>query len=148
MEFLAHFLSSAGSTLITLCWILMLIDCITNKSIQGSRKVWWILLIFFTQIIGAIIYFALGNSYLPALIFKRARQWFQSQSTLPFYTPKPYQPQPYQSLQQDDQYYHGYQQGYQAQTTAQSSPPATYTPYDVEYEQPQASYPELPPQQQ
>ena len=40
-----------GSLLITLVWIVMLVDAATNQSIRGSR-VLWMLFIFFTHILG------------------------------------------------------------------------------------------------
>ena len=38
-------------------WIWMLIDCATNEPDEGNTKVVWILIIIFTQVIGALIYF-------------------------------------------------------------------------------------------
>ena len=41
----------------TLFWIWMLIDCATKEPSQGNDKVVWILVILFTHVIGALIYF-------------------------------------------------------------------------------------------
>ncbi|WP_292487278.1 PLDc N-terminal domain-containing protein [Methanohalobium sp.] len=44
-------------TLATVFWIWMLIDCATKEPSQGNDKVVWIIIIVFTQIIGALIYY-------------------------------------------------------------------------------------------
>jgi hypothetical protein len=41
----------------TLFWIWMLIDCATKEPSQGIDKIIWILVIIFTHVIGALIYF-------------------------------------------------------------------------------------------
>lgn len=38
-------------------WILMLVDCVKRKFKEGSDKIVWVIVIIFTQIIGAIIYY-------------------------------------------------------------------------------------------
>jgi hypothetical protein len=38
-------------------WILMLVDCIKRKFKEDSEKIVWVLVIIFTQIIGALIYY-------------------------------------------------------------------------------------------
>jgi nitrate reductase gamma subunit len=38
-------------------WIWMIIDCATNEPSTGNDKVVWILIILFTHIIGALIYY-------------------------------------------------------------------------------------------
>ncbi len=38
-------------------WIWMLIDCAMNEPSEGNDKVIWILVILFTQGLGALIYF-------------------------------------------------------------------------------------------
>lgn len=48
--------------LISVFWLWMLVDCILNKSLNGTKKVLWFLLILFTHIIGAILYALLGRS--------------------------------------------------------------------------------------
>src|SRR5438128_1091035 len=94
-----------GSLLVSLFWILMLIDAAANKSIRGS-KVFWMLFIFFTHIFGAIIYFCVGNPYLPNKLYNTIQQWYQQQA-------KP--PQPAPKLYRDPQQgYQEYQEGYRA----------------------------------
>jgi uncharacterized BrkB/YihY/UPF0761 family membrane protein len=38
-------------------WILMLIDCVKRKFKEDSEKIVWVLVIIFTGIIGALIYY-------------------------------------------------------------------------------------------
>ena len=41
----------------TVFWVWMLIDCATKESDEGSDKIVWILVIIFTHLLGALIYF-------------------------------------------------------------------------------------------
>jgi hypothetical protein len=43
-------------------WIWALIDAATNPALDGTAKIVWLLVIFFTEIIGAIAYFVLRPS--------------------------------------------------------------------------------------
>ena len=45
----------------TIFWLWMLIDCITNAAITGTEKIVWLLVIIFTHILGAILYFVLAR---------------------------------------------------------------------------------------
>ena len=60
MEFLAiipillFFIIAFGGTIL---WIWMLIDCITKEPSEGNDKLIWILVIVFTGVIGAAIYY-------------------------------------------------------------------------------------------
>ena len=38
-------------------WIWMLIDCITNEPSEGNDKITWLLVIIFTNWVGALIYY-------------------------------------------------------------------------------------------
>ena len=38
-------------------WIWMLVDCATKEPDQGNDKVVWMLVIIFTHVLGALIYF-------------------------------------------------------------------------------------------
>ena len=38
-------------------WILMLVDCVKRKFKEGSDKIVWVLVIIFTGLIGALIYY-------------------------------------------------------------------------------------------
>jgi hypothetical protein len=38
-------------------WIWMLIDCVTKESSEGNDRLVWVIIVVFTHIIGAAIYF-------------------------------------------------------------------------------------------
>lgn len=40
-----------------LFWLWMLVDCATKESDEGNTKIVWILIIVFTHIIGAVVYY-------------------------------------------------------------------------------------------
>ncbi|HEY7414314.1 MAG TPA: PLD nuclease N-terminal domain-containing protein [Ktedonobacteraceae bacterium] len=110
----------------TILWIWAIIDCIQNRRLSDGDKVIWTLVIVFTHLIGAIIYFAAGRSSHRMALYPYAgqRQPYQYPHTAPG------QQQPYQYYQPPmPMPMHQTQQGY-------------YT------EIPQASYPEpYPPQE-
>jgi len=131
----------------TIFWIWMLVDCITNKKIKGGSKVCWLLLILFTHVVGAVIYFFIASSERNPITaftyyYQRLAQFFKQNAPQPTPTPQSYQ-------------YREYQQGYQAQQPQQSQPaipgeqpqPPLYTPRQPGYEeQLTISYPEMPQQ--
>jgi peptidoglycan biosynthesis protein MviN/MurJ (putative lipid II flippase) len=43
-------------------WLWALIDAIQNPALDSTMRIIWVLVILFTQIIGAIIYLAIGRS--------------------------------------------------------------------------------------
>ena len=43
-------------------WIWALVDAIQNPDLDSTMRIVWVLVIVFTQIIGAIIYLAIGRS--------------------------------------------------------------------------------------
>jgi hypothetical protein len=43
-------------------WIWALVDAIQNPALDSTMRIVWVLVIVFTQIIGAIIYLAIGRS--------------------------------------------------------------------------------------
>ena len=45
----------------TIFWIWMLIDCLQNPRLQGIEKLIWIVVIIFTHVVGAAIYFFIGR---------------------------------------------------------------------------------------
>jgi prolipoprotein diacylglyceryltransferase len=54
-------------------WIWMLVDCATHEPSVGNDKIVWIIIIVFTQIIGAILYYFIRHT-------KRAEQeWIRGQ---------------------------------------------------------------------
>jgi len=119
--------------LTTIFWVWMLIDCVTNKTLRDNQKIGWIIIILFTHLLGAIIYY----------FVVRTPRLAQAQEG-------------YQAYQQPQQPYQSYQQGYQPR---ESEMPPAYQPgqqqYNQEgpqerqpqYEQVQAPYPEDPPAQ-
>ena len=42
-------------------WIWMLIDCLQREFADGTEKIVWVLVLIFTQVLGAIIYFFVGR---------------------------------------------------------------------------------------
>jgi heme/copper-type cytochrome/quinol oxidase subunit 2 len=55
----ALFMLMAGLLLLfgSIFWVWMLVDCATKESDQGNTKIIWLLIIIFTHLIGALIYF-------------------------------------------------------------------------------------------
>ncbi|MEQ8763473.1 MAG: PLD nuclease N-terminal domain-containing protein [Planctomycetota bacterium] len=41
----------------TFFWVWMLVDCATREPAEGNDKIVWILVIVFTHLLGALIYF-------------------------------------------------------------------------------------------
>lgn len=41
----------------TILWVWMLIDCVTKEPSEGNDKIIWILVILFTHLLGALIYY-------------------------------------------------------------------------------------------
>ena len=56
-SFLIFFLFFGVGIIGTLFWIWMLIDCATKEPSSGNDKLIWILIIIFTHLLGALIYF-------------------------------------------------------------------------------------------
>ena len=46
-----------AAVLATVFWIWMLVDCAMKEPSQGNDKVVWVLVILFTHVIGAALYF-------------------------------------------------------------------------------------------
>ena len=42
-------------------WIWMIADCATNKSLDGTEKIIWLLVVIFLHLLGALIYFFAGR---------------------------------------------------------------------------------------
>jgi hypothetical protein len=42
-------------------WIWMLIHAITNKGLDGTEKIVWVLVVLFLHFLGALIYFFVGR---------------------------------------------------------------------------------------
>src|SRR2546421_5218397 len=116
MLFLVLYISPAA---ITIFWIWMLVDCFTNTRIRGGSKIFWLLLIFFTHIVGTLIsFFMVCTQRTPVTAFT-----YYSQVIANFVKQSgPQQAPPPPS-------YHNSQQGYHAQQ-----------PYPAERQQQPAAY--------
>lgn len=133
----------------TIFWIWMLVDCARNKALPDTERVVWILVLVFTHLLGAIIYFFAGRTpqrqAYPLYIQRQA-----------LYMPYPPSVQtrtqyymPYQSQAQRQEPSLSYQQGYPAQKEQAliyqenqwQQQPSELSRYE-RYEYPQASYPE------
>jgi Phospholipase_D-nuclease N-terminal len=128
---------------ITIFWIWMLIDCITNNKIRGGSKVCWLLAIFFTHIVGAVIYYFMRSSQKnPVTAFT----YYYEVISKFFKQSAPQRSQPMPPPQSYADYQHGYQEQ-RYEPSAQEQP--LYTPPRVEYEEPLTiTYPEMPQQHQ
>lgn len=47
--------------LTTIFWIWMIIDCIGNRSLTGTAKIVWLLVVIFLPLVGSLLYFLLGR---------------------------------------------------------------------------------------
>lgn len=41
----------------TIFWIMMIVECVTKEPTQGNDKLVWVLIIVFTHLIGALLYY-------------------------------------------------------------------------------------------
>lgn len=136
----------------TIFWIWMLIDCL-NRAKARPQRGWLFFLILFTHWIGALVYFFI-YVYPLSRLFQSVQQPPQAQ---------PAQKQPfvyYTSPKPAPTSYQAYQQGYQSQrvptpaptptntTSSQEAQQQTFYPSSSDYEEPYATYPEMPPPQQ
>lgn len=48
---------AAIAILSTLFWLWMIVDCATHESSDSSNKIVWLLIIIFTHLLGAILYY-------------------------------------------------------------------------------------------
>jgi hypothetical protein len=55
----AGFLFGGIGLLGTLFWLWMVVDCVTRESAEGNTKLGWLIVIVFTHLIGALLYFFL-----------------------------------------------------------------------------------------
>ena len=127
----------------TLFWVWMLIDCL-NRAKARPHRGWLFFLLLFTHWVGALVYFFI-YVYPLNRFFQSTPQQPVAQKPFVYYTP------PTQTPHQE------YQQGYQSRSVPYPAP--TNIPEQQEnqqqsfypttdYEEPHASYQEMPPQQQ
>ena len=57
LELLVMFVFFGIMVLGTIFWIWMIIDCATKEASEGNERLVWIIIIVFTHLIGAAIYF-------------------------------------------------------------------------------------------
>ncbi len=132
----------------TIFWLWMLIDC-WNRAKARPKRGWLLFLLLCTHSIGALVYFFIYvypiTQWIP-YIKKLVQQPLQKKASVYYTLPK--QPS-----------YQEYQQGYQPQSVSSSAPLSSNSPYQqqdqqqanspiTDYEEPYATYPEMPPQQQ
>ena len=163
MEPMMHLFQGAGSLISfvgTIFWIVMMIDCLRSQIQHKGR---WMIFMLITNWVGAVVYFFVVRPSILNPFFNFVQGIFQPQ--------RPPYMQPRQSMRQQPPtqthmdppapaapLYRDYQQGYQPQepyyqpTSSASQVASQAVPeqsaYYPSYEQPQASYPEMPPMQQ
>lgn len=159
MEPMMHLFQGAGSLISfvgTIFWIVMMIDCLRSHIQHKGR---WMIFMLITNWVGAVVYFFVVRPSILNPFFNFVQGIFQPQ--------RPPYMQPRQSMRQQPPMdppapaappYRDYQQGYQPQepyyqpTSSASQVASQAVPeqsaYYPSYEQPQASYPEMPPMQQ
>lgn len=54
----------------TIFWILMIVECATKEADTGNTKIVWIIILVFTHIIGALLYYFVRRP-------ERQREWRQ-----------------------------------------------------------------------
>lgn len=140
--------------ILNLFWFVMLIHALFNRGLSGGQKFFWLFLIFFTNFIGAVIYFLTARkagsrrvqrmyqSYQPYQQ-KRYQPPFQPNRQppqQPYY--RPTQPAYQPPAQTQEPVYQPYQQGYAIPSNSQPERPAEIISQYNQYEYPQAIYPE------
>jgi len=45
----------------TIFWIWMLIDAITSKTLDGTEKIIWVIVVLFLHVLGALLYFFIAR---------------------------------------------------------------------------------------
>jgi Phospholipase_D-nuclease N-terminal len=119
--------------LIGLCaasfWIWMLVDCLTNTKLNGCQRACWALIIIFTHLVGAIVYYFVRRSpqTSPIVPVSRLQREFAQPEAYPPYE----EGYPFRHFSQDEQ---------------ASSEPAPIEQASIQsqarYEEIQLSYPE------
>lgn len=58
----------AGMILGTIFWIFMIVECATREAATGNTKIVWIIIVVFTHILGALLYYFVRRP-------ERRREW-------------------------------------------------------------------------
>ncbi len=136
---------------VTIFWIWTMIDCIRNSQLSGASRVLWLFFILFTHWIGAVCYFIFGRSRNKIQYQYHSQQQRQGPAPYQHYIqPQRQQQTYYQPKQSRDPEYRAYEQGYHMQerpSEISQERESTPAPSWQQYEEPQASYPEMPQQQ-
>ena len=144
METFGSLLGVAG----TIFWVWMLIDCL-NRAKARPHRGWLFFLILVTHWVGALVYFFIYVYPLSRLFQPVPPSQSTQQKPFVYYMPSRPTPSSHQE----------YQQGYQSRSVPLPTSTATNIPSSQEnsqqayyptsdYEEPHATYPEMPPQQQ
>jgi len=56
-----HIIGLILFVLATIFWIRMLIDCVKNPALSDTQKIIWVLIILFSHLLGALIYYFVGR---------------------------------------------------------------------------------------
>ena len=155
MDFMMHLFQGAGSIISfvgTIFWIVMMIDCLRSSIRHKGR---WMIFMLITNWVGAVVYFFVVRPTILNPVFNFLQNMFLAQR------PPVMRQQPPPQTRVDPRAstpYRDYQQGYKVQepyyqpTAGPSQPLPQAAPEQSasypSYEQPQASYPEMPPMQQ
>jgi hypothetical protein len=128
-------------------WIWMIVDCVRNPLLRGGAKLGWLLLIIFTNWVGALIYFFIGRMRSQATFMPPHSQWYGRPNQPPTYY-QPSQPPTYYQPSQPpaEEAYREYQQGYGVVPVERPSQVSDTSNWQ-HYEEPQPSYPQLPQQE-
>ena len=50
---------------VTAFWLWMLVDCLTRKRVAGNEKLVWVVVLLFSHVVGAVLYFVLVRTRRP-----------------------------------------------------------------------------------
>lgn len=136
-------------------WLVLFIDCLRNRFLGRGSKFGWVLALLFGNWIGMILYFIFACTFSPIATRIRgaSNKYTTWQPVPPYQSQQPHRSyQPLPSMPYTPPAYPTYEQGYRAQEHAQTSQaaelPTEMSVYESQYEQPQVTYPEMPPQEQ
>lgn len=143
--FIAQLVMIAG----TIFWIWALIDCLRSPMRDGA-KIGWLLVIFFTHWVGALLYLVFGRPRMTHYIHPYQRQqqsttYYQRYTSTVYVPPTPVAP-PQERAEPEAPPIASYEEGYQGQAQSASAEARPVNNWQ-QYEEPLATYPELPRQE-